>query len=108
MTTRIIIAYLDLFTAAIINYPALDVSDDRGGTTPTDDELASIKDSKTTIWLVQTEVDTILQTADCSVCLFGALTGVNVLAKEVFNLQQVNKNYTLILLHMKLMMVNIK
>lgn len=80
MTTRMIIAYPNLFTAAMINCPALDVASDRGGTTPTDDELASIKDSKTAIWLMQADADTTVQTADCSVRLFEALTGVNVLA----------------------------
>ena len=52
MTTRMLIAYPDLFAAAMINCPALDVADARGGETPTDAELASIKNSDTAIWLV--------------------------------------------------------
>ena len=49
MTTRMLIAYPDLFAAAMINCPALDVADARGGETPTDAELASIKNSDTAI-----------------------------------------------------------
>ena len=74
MTTRMIIAYPDLFKAAMINCPALDVADKRGGETPTDEELASIKNSKTAIWLVQADYDTTVVTADCSQRLFNILT----------------------------------
>lgn len=74
MTTRMIIAYPDLFKAAMINCPALDVADKRGGETPTDEELASIKDSKTAIWLVQGETDGSVATDECSKRMFGILT----------------------------------
>ena len=33
-------AYPDLFAAAMINCPALDVADARGGETPTDDRIS--------------------------------------------------------------------
>ncbi len=74
MTTRMIINYPDLFDAAMINCPALDVADARGGETPTDDELESIRHSRTAIWLVQADDDTTVRTADCSVRLFNILT----------------------------------
>lgn len=74
MTTRMIIAYPDLFTAAMINCPALDVATQRGGETPTDEELAKIKDSDTAIWLVQGETDGTVKTEDCSIRLFNILT----------------------------------
>lgn len=74
MTTRMIIAYPELFKAAMINCPALDVADKRGGETPTDEELASIKKSKTAIWLVQGETDSSVATEECSKRMFGILT----------------------------------
>lgn len=74
MTTRMIIAYPDLFAAAMINCPAYSVADDRGGETPTDEELASIKDSDTAIWLVQGATDGVVDTEECSKRLFNILT----------------------------------
>ena len=74
MTTRMLIAYPDLFAAAMINCPALDVADARGGETPTDAELASIKNSDTAIWLVQGKTDSSVKPEDCSIRLFNALT----------------------------------
>lgn len=74
MTTRMLIAYPDLFKAAMINCPALNVADARGGETPTDEELASLKNSKTAIWLVQGETDGTVATDECSKRLFNILT----------------------------------
>lgn len=74
MTTRMLIAYPDLFAAAMINCPALDVASARGGETPTDEELASLKNSSTAIWLVQGETDAAVQTAECSVRMWNILT----------------------------------
>jgi poly(3-hydroxybutyrate) depolymerase len=42
MTTRMIIAHPELFKAAMINCPAYSVADDRGGETPTDEELQAL------------------------------------------------------------------
>ena len=74
MTTRMIIAYPTLFKAAIINCPAYDVADARGGETPTDDELKAVKDSGVAIWLVQGDNDTVVATDACSKRLFAILT----------------------------------
>lgn len=74
MTTRMLIAYPDLFKAAMINCPALDVASDRGGQTPTDEELASLKKSDTAIWLVQGETDSSVATDECSKRMFNILT----------------------------------
>lgn len=77
MTTRMIIKYPDLFAAAAINCPALDVANDRAGVTdatPTDEELASIKDSRTAIWLIQGETDSSVKPEDCSMRMFKILT----------------------------------
>lgn len=74
MTTRMLIAHPDMFAAAMINCPALDVATARGGETPTDEELASIKDSRTAIWLVQGATDSVVATDDCSKRLFNILT----------------------------------
>ena len=74
MTTRMIIAYPELFAAAMINCPALDVADARGGETPTDEELKKIRDSRTAIWLVQGETDATVNTEACSKRLFNILT----------------------------------
>ena len=74
MTTRMLIAYPNLFNAAMINCPALDVADARGGETPTDAELASLRDSDTAIWLVQGETDSSVATDECSKRMFDILT----------------------------------
>lgn len=66
MTTRMIIAYPDLFAAANIICPALDVATDRGGQTPIDEELLTLKDAQTKIWLVQADDDTVVKTKDCA------------------------------------------
>ena len=74
MTTRMLIAYPDLFSAAMINCPALDTAAIRGGETPTDEELASLKNSKTAIWLVQGKTDTSVKSEVCSQRIFKILT----------------------------------
>ena len=74
MATRMMIAYPDLFQAAMINCPALDVATVRGGKTPTDEELISIRNSKTAVWLVQGETDGTVNTENCSKRMFRILT----------------------------------
>lgn len=74
MTTRMLIAHPELFAAAIINCPALNVADARGGETPTDAELALVKACGVPVWLVQGETDGVVATAECSQRLFDALT----------------------------------
>lgn len=74
MTTRMIIAYPDLFAAAMINCPAYNVANDRGGETPTDEELAAVKESGVPIWLVQGETDSVVATEECSQRLFAILS----------------------------------
>ena len=74
MTTRMIIAHPDLFQAAIINCPAYNVATDRGGETPTDEELAAVKESGVPIWLVQGRTDSVVTTEECSQRLFNILT----------------------------------
>ncbi len=82
MTTRMIIAYPDLFKAAMINCPALDIANLRSGledAIPTDEELATLKQSKTAIWLVQGETDSSVNPEDCSKRIWNILTeGVQV------------------------------
>ena len=89
MTTRMIIAYPDLFKAAMINCPALDVADLRAGfvgATPSDEELQSIKNSKTAIWLVQGETDGSVNPENCSKRIFNAVTeGATVTSKSFEN-----------------------
>lgn len=74
MTTRMLIAHPELFAAAIINCPALNVADARGGETPTDAELAQVKACNVPVWLVQGETDSVVATAECSQRLFNILT----------------------------------
>ncbi len=74
MTSRMIIAHPDLFCAAMINCPAYDVASDRGGETPTDEELTAIKDSGIPVWLVQGATDSSVATDECSKRLFAILT----------------------------------
>ena len=82
MTTRMVIAYPELFKAAMINCPALDIADLRAGVegaTPTDDELAVLRDAKTKIWLVQGETDSAVNPEECAKRIWNILTeGVEV------------------------------
>lgn len=86
MTTRMVIAYPDLFKAAMINCPALDIANLRSGTedaTPTDEELKVLKTSSTKIWLVQGETDSSVNPEDCSKRIWNILTeGKKVSEKE--------------------------
>lgn len=77
MSTRMIIAYPDLFKAAMINCPALDAANARSETDdacPTDEDLATLKDAKTAIWLVQGETDSSVDPELCSKRIWGILT----------------------------------
>lgn len=77
MTTRMLIAYPNFFKAAMINCPALDIANLRSGTEdaiPTDEELASLKDSSTAIWLVQGETDSSVDPENCSKRIWKILT----------------------------------
>lgn len=74
MTSRMLMAHPELFAAAIINCPALNVADARGGETPTDEELAKIKACGVPVWLVQGETDSVVATEECSKRLFDILT----------------------------------
>ena len=96
MTTRMLIAYPDLFKAAMINCPALDIANLRSGATdaiPSDEELKSLKNSKTAIWLVQGETDTSVQPADCALRIWGFLSeGENI--RESYNDNGISSAYT--------------
>ena len=77
MSTRMLIAYPDLFKAAMINCPALDAANTRSETDdacPTDDELKSLLDAKTAIWLVQGETDSSVDPELCSKRIWNILT----------------------------------
>ena len=77
MTTRMLIDYPNFFKAAMINCPALNVASERSGledATPTDEELASLKDSDTAIWLVQGETDSSVTTDECSLRMWNILS----------------------------------
>ena len=77
MSTRMIIAYPDLFKAAMINCPALDAANARSETDdacPTDDELKELLKAKTAIWLVQGETDSSVDPELCSKRIWGILT----------------------------------
>lgn len=93
MTTRMLIAYPDLFKAAMINCPAIDVATSRGGETPTDAELSSLKDSNTAIWLVQGKTDGTVKTDDCSKRIFNILTEGQKLTTTEYK-QDLNSNFT--------------
>ena len=93
MSTRMLIAYPDLFAVALINCPALDIATERGGETPTDEELASITSSKTQIWLVQSDNDTVVKTDDCSVRMFNILKGDSGVVEKTFE-QDLDSNFT--------------
>ena len=69
-----LIAHPELFAAAMINCPALDVATQRGGQTPTDDELRAVRAAGVPIWLVQGVTDSSVATDQCSRRLFSFLT----------------------------------
>ena len=93
MSTRMIIKYPDLFSAAMINCPALDVADSRGGETPTDEELSSIASSRTAIYLVQGVNDGVVDTEECSKRLFKILSAGKELSSYKFE-QDNNSDFT--------------
>lgn len=77
MTTRMLIAYPDLFKAAMINCPALDAANARSETedaNPTDEDLKKLVDSKTAIWLVQGETDSSVDPELCSKRIWAIIT----------------------------------
>ena len=77
MCTRMIIAYPDLFKAAMINCPALDAANARSESDdaePTDEELLQLKDAKTAIWLVQGETDSSVDPELCSKRIWNLIT----------------------------------
>ncbi|MBQ7994092.1 MAG: S-layer homology domain-containing protein [Solobacterium sp.] len=87
MSTRMIIAYPDLFKAAMINCPALDAANARTETTtaiPTDKEIASLKDSKTAIWLVQGETDSSVDPELCSKRIWNLITDDQVVTAKTY------------------------
>lgn len=95
MTSRMLMAHPELFAAAIINCPALNVADARGGETPTDEELAKIKACGVPVWLVQGETDSVVATEECSKRLFDILTeGEKVKATAIQQADQNASNLT--------------
>lgn len=69
MSVRMIIAFPDLFKAAMITCPALDAANARSGSDdaiPTDEELRKLLLSRTGIWLVQGETDSAVDPELCS------------------------------------------
>lgn len=93
MTTRMLIAYPDMFKAAMINCPALDVASIRGGETPTDEELDIIKNSNTGIWLVQGTTDSSVNQDDCAKRLFNYLTKDQDITETKYH-QDIASDYT--------------
>ena len=95
MTTRMLIAHPELFAAAVINCPAYDVATDRGGETPTDEELAAVKESGVPVWLVQGETDSVVATDECSKRLWAVLSdGAEVSEVTVSQPLPENSDYT--------------
>lgn len=93
MTTRMIIKYPDLFASAMIICPALDVATARGGRTPTAEELDAMTNSRTSIWLVQSETDGTVNTEECAKRMFYTLSkGQNVITTRIE--QEINADYT--------------
>lgn len=77
MSTRMVIAYPDLFKAAMINCPALDAANARSESDdacPTDEDLKKLLDAKTAIWLVQGETDSSVDPELCSKRIWAILT----------------------------------
>ncbi|MDD6675442.1 MAG: prolyl oligopeptidase family serine peptidase [Lactimicrobium massiliense] len=113
MTTRMLIAYPDLFKAAMINCPALDLASARNitsgtvtqdvlnqaasvtGGTPSDAELARLKNSRTAIWLVQGETDSSVNPENCSKRIWKFLSdGESVTSKEYAGMDGIGSGFT--------------
>lgn len=87
MCTRMIIAYPNLFKAAMISCPALDAANARSRSDDacsTDDELAQLKDAKTAIWLVQGETDSFVNPELCSQRIWAIITDGAKVSKQEF------------------------
>lgn len=87
MCTRMIIAYPDLFKAAMINCPALDAANARSESDdacPTDDELKKLRDAKTAIWLVQGETDSSVDPELCAIRIYKILADGAKASKQTF------------------------
>lgn len=98
MSTRMIIAYPDLFKAAMINCPALDAANARSETDDanvTDDEIKSLKDAKTAIWLVQGETDSSVDPELCAKRIWKILSdGAQVTETVVEGTAGIASNFT--------------
>ncbi len=98
MSVRMIIAYPDLFKAAMINCPALDAANARSESEdaiPTDEELAKLKDAKTRIWLVQGETDSSVDPEECSKRIWKIITdGQEVSEKHIDGDKGIASAYT--------------
>ncbi|MDO4807383.1 MAG: prolyl oligopeptidase family serine peptidase, partial [Coriobacteriales bacterium] len=87
MSTRMLIAYPDLFKSAMINCPALDAANARSESDdacPTDEELAKLKDAKTAIWLVQGKTDSSVDPELCSKRIWKIITDGAEVSKQTF------------------------
>ena len=77
MCVRMIIDYPGLFRSAMITCPALDIANLRSGTdyaVPSDEELSSIRQSVTRIWLVQSRTDSVVDPQKCAVRIWNILS----------------------------------
>ncbi len=98
MCTRMIIAYPDLFKAAMINCPALDAANARSESEdaiPTDDELKKLLDSDTAIWLVQGETDSSVNPEFCSKRIWNIISnGQAVTSKKYVGDKEIASGFT--------------
>ena len=98
MSTRMIIAYPDLFKAAMINCPALDAANARSESDdacPTDEDLKKLLDAKTAIWLVQGETDSSVDPELCAKRIWAILTdGAKVTEQKFEGAQGIASGFT--------------
>jgi predicted esterase len=98
MCTRMLIAYPDLFKAAMINCPALDAANARSESDdacPTDEDLAKLLDAKTAIWLVQGETDSSVDPELCSKRIWAIITeGAEITEQEFEGTEGIASGFT--------------
>lgn len=78
MSTRMLIQYPNLFKAAMLTCPAITTASNGSGlpesSIPTDAEIKSLLNSKTAIWLVQSEIDSTIDTNKSTKRIFDLLS----------------------------------
>lgn len=93
MAVKMIIAHPDFFRYGIISCPAIENAGKNGGKVPTDDEIKSILNTKTGLWLIHGETDASVNPETSSKRIFDLLSEGKDVTETVVN-QEINSGFT--------------